>query len=213
MKIEQTYEVVRIDGDHDPLKEHPQNPNIGDDDVVDESVETNGWYGAIIAQKTTGYILAGNTRYRVAKRNGAAEIPVIWKDVDDEAALRILLVDNQSARRAEMDEEKLTLLLEGLDSLTGTGFDDVLHPLERAIEEEREGSDDEGPLAIPPDGDEPSTPSAPGGRIPVGSAVPADKYTPSWGIMVVCTSEEDQEWVHEQILEILPGHTLQVVAV
>ncbi len=206
MQIDQTYEVVRIDGDHDPLREHPQNPNKGDVDTIDESIEVNGWYGAVTAQKSTGYIIAGNHRYRTAKKRGATEVPVIWKDVDDETALRILLVDNQSARRAEMDEEKLTLILEGLTSLSGTGYDEVLHPLEEQIEAER----DEEPLAIPPVGDPGvRAPSANGGP----AAVPADKYTPSWGIMVVCESEEDQEWVHEQIQEILPGHKLQVVAV
>lgn len=207
MEIDQTYEVIRIDGNHDPLREHPENPNKGDVDTIDESIEVNGWYGAVTAQKSTGYIIAGNHRYRTAKARGATEIPVIWKDVDDEAALRILLVDNQSARKAQMDEEKLTAVLESLESLSGTGYDEILHPLEEQIEAERE----EEPLAIPPAGDPMvRPPSADGGPVP---SVPADKYTPSWGIMVVCESEEDQEWVHGQISEILPGHRLQVVAV
>lgn len=210
MEIEQTYEVVRIDGDHDPLREHPQNPNNGDDGAVDGSVDANGWYGAIVAQKSTGYILAGNTRYRVARKRKAREIPVIWKDVDDETALRIMLVDNQSARRAEMDEEKLSLILHGLESLDGTGFDNVLHPLEKAITADSElAPGDVMEAAAEAKAGDPSDPSMDVGE----RAVPADKYTPSWGIMVVCTSEEDQQWVHEQLMGLLPGHKLQVVAV
>src|SRR3954469_23661320 len=83
VEINQEYELVDIMFDKDPLKEHPDNPNRGDTEVIDESITVNGWHGAITAQKSTGYILAGNHRYRVAKQKGAKQIPVIWKDVDD----------------------------------------------------------------------------------------------------------------------------------
>lgn len=202
LKIDQVYEVVRIDGDHDPLKEHPQNPNEGDDDSVDESVDVNGWYGAVVAQKSTGYILAGNTRYRVAKRKDAKEIPVIWRDVDDDTAMRIMLADNQTARRAEMDEEKLTAILQELGDIKGTGYDSALHRLET----------EEDPPEPEPVGDVSTAPASNGGPVDPDD-IPDDKYTPAWGVMVVCTSEADQGTVFQDVQRAFPNHTLRVVAV
>lgn len=199
MVIDQEYEVVPLVGDADILKEHPQNPNRGDDETVEESVDVNGWYGAVIAQRSTGYVLAGNTRFRVARERGAKEIPVIWKDVDDEEAIRIMLVDNESARKAEMDQDTLTLLLEGLGDLRGTGYaDGGVDAALDAVEALEEGSDDTDD---------------------VGDDVPDDVYTPEYGIMIVCESEEDQADIYS-ILETsmagrggVPQRQLRVVAV
>lgn len=201
MNIDQTYEVVRIDGDHDPLKEHPQNPNKGDDEVVDESIDANGWYGAVIAQKSTGYILAGNTRYRRAKAREAPELPVIWKDVDDETAIRIMLVDNQSARRAEMDEEQLTMLLEGLESLEGTGYDSALTSLEAKLTDG--GASPEDPVA-----------SEDGGLDLDPDEIPDDEYTPEYGVMIVCDTSVQQKYIYDWLQRNgSKDWRLQVVAV
>lgn len=190
MQIDQEYEVVRLDGDHDPLREHPQNPRQGNVEAIDESIETSGWYGAVIAQKSTGYILAGNHRYRAAVARGATEIPVIWRDVDDETAVRILLGDNKIADLGGYDEELLATLLDSLDSLEGTGYSDVMARAE-AVEAGGDEDDD----------------------------VPEDRYEPEFGIMLVCESEEHQEALYEWLSEVmtrdLPGDapTMRVVAV
>ncbi|WP_139806694.1 hypothetical protein [Deinococcus hopiensis] len=42
------------------LKPHPRNPNVGNVDVIAESIKVNGFYGALVVQKSTGYILKGN---------------------------------------------------------------------------------------------------------------------------------------------------------
>ena len=49
------------------LKQHPQNPRRGNVEAIKQSIETSGFFGAIIVQKSTGYILAGNLRSRVAQ--------------------------------------------------------------------------------------------------------------------------------------------------
>lgn len=194
MKIDQTYEVVRIDGDHDPLKEHPRNPKKGDEELIDESINVNGWYGAVTAQKSSGYILAGNHRYRVAKeRQGAVEIPVIWLDVDDDSALKILLVDNKSADAGVYDEQLLEDLLASLDSLDGTGYN-----LASAQERIEEAAASKAAPAPPPVADE----------------VPDDVYKPEYGVMVVCKTEEEQQFVYNALRKTLPAEfKLQVVAV
>jgi hypothetical protein len=207
VKIDQTYEVVRLDGEHDPLREHPQNPNKGDDATVSESVGENGWYGAVVAQKSTGYILAGNTRYRVVKKRKGNLLPVIWKDVDDQTALKIMLADNQTARRATMDEEQLTLLLEGLDSLSGTGYDSVLHPLEQSIEDEKEGGDE------PPSGSAEEEVPADDDASPPPD-VPDDQYEAQYAVMIMCTTSERQQYAFEWLKRHAnPEWDIRVVAV
>ena len=109
------------------LKPHPRNVNQGDFGAIQQSVETNGFYGTIVANKRTGHILAGNHRYAVAKQLGFADVPVAWVDVDDEEELRILIADNRTTRLGIDDEERLAELLAELsqtpEGLIGTGFD------------------------------------------------------------------------------------------
>jgi len=50
-------------------------------------------------------------------------LPVIWLDVDDERALKILAVDNRSAALGGEDEEALRALLAELPDLEGSGYD------------------------------------------------------------------------------------------
>lgn len=97
---------------------------------IGASIETNGFYGTIVAQKSTGYVLAGNHRLLAAKAAGAKTLDVAWVDVDDDRALRIMLVDNKSSDDASNDEAALGALLEELSAtelqLDGTGFDALL---------------------------------------------------------------------------------------
>lgn len=192
---EQEYEVVDIDS----LFEHPENPNKGDDGAVAESVDVNGWYGAVIAQVSTGYILAGNTRWRVAKSKGVGRIPVIWKDVDDVTALRILLADNEVARRAVIDKDHVGRILDELGSLDGTGFRGLedLAADERA-DEERQAAEEATRAAEEADLDLPYEPGD-------------DVYAQQYGVIVVCEDEADQREKYDQLKEL--GWTIRVVAV
>ena len=104
------------------LQTHPHNPRRGDLSSLGESIDVNGFYGAIVAQKSTGHILAGNHRYLAAKQKNAAFLPVIWLDVDDDQAKKILLADNRTSDLAVYDEEELSALLQSLESLDGTGY-------------------------------------------------------------------------------------------
>jgi hypothetical protein len=60
--ISQEYAIVPVDS----LETHPRNVNQGDIGAIYESIGANGFYGAIVAQKSTGRILAGNHRYQAA---------------------------------------------------------------------------------------------------------------------------------------------------
>lgn len=111
--------------DADSLRPHPDNPNNGDEEVVSESLEINGMYRQIIVQRSTRYILAGHTTWNSAIGLGAEQVPAVLLDVDDDTALRILAVDNESARRGWMDHSAELRLLEKVKAsdgrLLGTG--------------------------------------------------------------------------------------------
>jgi hypothetical protein len=108
------------------LSPHPGNPNNGDYEEIAVSIEVNGMYRPVEAQRSTGFVLAGNTTYAACLLLDATIIPVVWLDVDDIAATRILLGDNQLARLAIMDQAllqpQIATLLETELRLLGTGY-------------------------------------------------------------------------------------------
>lgn len=110
----------------DQVRQHPENPNNGDDESVLESVQVNGFYTAITADPKTGYIVAGNTRYRVLCALGATQIPVIWEEKDVDGQRRILIGDNKLGKLAVIDDaaqiEMLKRLQETELGLAGSGF-------------------------------------------------------------------------------------------
>lgn len=137
--VEQQYELVALDA----LHLHPRNVNQGDIGAIHGSIAHNGFYGAVIAQRSTGRILAGNHRYQAATQSKAETIPVIWVDVDDEAALRILLADNRTTRLGHDDPAALAELLQEIQAdtgtLDGTGYDgDALDQLLKDLEGNKE---------------------------------------------------------------------------
>jgi ParB-like chromosome segregation protein Spo0J len=130
----------------DELTPHPQNPRQGDIGAIVESIRVNGFFNVIGVQRSTGYIVFGNHRWLAAKEvrkliltdpdwegwpqlwgTDLATIPVVYLDVDDEAALRMLLADNRLSDLATYDDHSLATLLTDLhqqtaDALAGTGY-------------------------------------------------------------------------------------------
>jgi len=109
------------------VRQHPDNPNNGDVDIVIESIQVNGYVNPIIVQEETGFIVAGNTRYAAMLALGQTAIPAIKVRQTDEGAKRYLVADNQTARLARMDESQLATILQELKEsdigIIGTGFD------------------------------------------------------------------------------------------
>ena len=94
----------------DRLEPHPMNPRRGDVDLIRESIRRNGWHGSIVAQRSSGYILAGNHRFLAGRAEGIERFPVHWVDLDDDAALRVLLADNRTSDVATYDDPTLLQL-------------------------------------------------------------------------------------------------------
>ena len=121
--ISQEYEQVSVDR----IKPHNRNVNQGDGGKIYQSIQDLGFYGACVVQRSTRLILAGSHRWEAAKQAGMPAVPVIWADVDDDAALRIMLSDNATARAGNDNPNALAELLAELagtdKGLSGTGFD------------------------------------------------------------------------------------------
>lgn len=120
-----------------------KNPRRGDISAIRESLESNGQYKPIVANKRTNEILAGNHTWKAAVSLGWKEIAVSWVDVDEEAAARIILVDNRSNDLSSYSNEDLAELLDSLGSIDGTGYsqddlDDLLANLQPAEDDEWE---------------------------------------------------------------------------
>jgi ParB-like chromosome segregation protein Spo0J len=111
----------------DTLVPHPQNVRQGDVGAIVESLRVHGQYRPIVVQAGTKHILAGNHTWKAAKALDWKEIEAVEVDVDDEQALRILLIDNRANDLATYNDSALAELLKQLaDSeaeLKGTGFD------------------------------------------------------------------------------------------
>lgn len=121
--LDQKYELVSIS----KLKPHPKNPRRGVVSVIQESIDANGFYGALVVQKSTNYILVGNHRFKAARETGITELPVVFIDVDDERATKILLADNRANDKAEYDDKELADLLSSLSNtsdLIGSLYDE-----------------------------------------------------------------------------------------
>lgn len=110
------------------LTPHPENARRGNKGVIGESMDVHGFYGTIIVQKSTGYIVAGNHRYRVAVEKGAKELPTLVMELTDKEAMEILLIDNRANDEAGYDEAALTAILQKHrrenGTLVGTGYND-----------------------------------------------------------------------------------------
>lgn len=124
--VEQTYEPLLPLAQ---LRPHPKNANVGDEDVLDESLSATGFYGALLVQPPEGRrknyrILAGHTRSRRAQARGADSLPcLVLHGLSDKDAARIVAVDNRSTRRGYDDAERLAELLSIMDGdLAGSGF-------------------------------------------------------------------------------------------
>ena len=104
------------------LKGYDKNPRKGNVKAIAESLEINRQYRPIVVQESTKKILAGNHTWQAAKSLGWAEIAVVYVDVNDEEAKRIVLADNKTNDLADYDGQILAELLRDLGTADGTGY-------------------------------------------------------------------------------------------
>jgi hypothetical protein len=108
------------------MRPHPSNPNRGDVDAIAESIEGIGFYGVVVVHESTGHILIGEHRWTAAQTVGLGEVPAIVVDCDDDTARAIMVGDNEYAKLARWDVERLVAVLEQQRAsplgLAATGF-------------------------------------------------------------------------------------------
>lgn len=121
-KGELTTELVGID----EINLHPKNVRHGDVGAISESLKAHGQYRAIVVQRSTRNILAGNHTWKAAKALGWKQIAVHFIDCDDDKAMRILLADNRANDLASYDDTALADLLKEL-SATDLGLEATLY--------------------------------------------------------------------------------------
>ena len=143
--------VEMVPADSGRISVHPENARKGNLELIRESIRENGFYGAVVAQRTTGHIVVGNHRFLAAVEEGINEVPVMWIDKTDAEARRLLLIDNRSSDTGTYDDTSLADLLalvrDDLSDLTGTGYTDddldaLLFGLEAAADDLGELMDD-----------------------------------------------------------------------
>ena len=100
----------------------PMNARQGDIGLISESLGKNGQFRPIVVNKRDNSILVGNHTWKAAKMLGWKEIAVTFVDVDDEAAARIVLVDNRTADLGSYDHVELAEILQTLPAFEGTGY-------------------------------------------------------------------------------------------
>lgn len=124
------------------LSRYHANPRRGDAGEIAASLRRNGQYRPLVVNRGSltsrpAEILAGNHTADGAEIEGWERIAVVWVDVDDEGAARIVAADNRTADLGGYDDRLLLELLSGLPDLEGTGYDDdALAALEAAVAEE-----------------------------------------------------------------------------
>lgn len=78
----------------------------------------------MLAQRSTGTVIAGHTRFAAAKRLGLKTIPVVWLDLEGAEADLYSLADNKLSELAGWDTGLLAAQFEALrnEDLTVAGF-------------------------------------------------------------------------------------------
>lgn len=97
------------------LRPHPRNARRGDVRLIAGSLARHGQYRPILVQRSSNVVVAGYHTWQAAQLLGWTHIAVLPLDLDDDAALRLLLMDNRSSDVAEYD----TGLLAELHDLIG----------------------------------------------------------------------------------------------
>jgi ParB-like chromosome segregation protein Spo0J len=105
---------------------YPGNPRRGDVAVIRESLKENGQFAPLVVQTSTRYVLAGNHTMLAARSLRWAEIDVVFVDVDDQRARKIVLAANRTADKGGYDSDALVELLSYLEGdYAGTGYDEA----------------------------------------------------------------------------------------
>lgn len=107
----------------DALVPFPGNPRRGSVAEIAAALEQHGQLRPAVVNLRTRYVLIGNHMLRAARTLGWRELDVIWVDLDEHQARRLLLLDNRLSDKADYDVNELLAMLESFEDLDGTGYE------------------------------------------------------------------------------------------
>jgi len=152
----------------DDITPHPRNVHSGDIPTIADSLDAHGQYKPVIVQRSTGFVCAGNHTWKAARNVLQWDrIAALHLEVDDDQALRILVMDNRSAAKGADDPHALADLLRELGDLAGTGYSpDELTALLASLEAAEQA---------PEPGEE-----------------PGEDLQQAWGVVIACGTRDEQ---------------------
>lgn len=174
------------------LRPHPQNyrehPPAQRRHIA-RSITRHGFYRNVVVARD-GTILAGHGVVEAAKEAKLEAIPVVRLDLDadDPEALKVLTGDNEIARLALIDDERLATLLATVretspDALLGTGFGESdLTDLLRIVASRGEPPAPEAEWVGMPDYDQPDARSVAHATVHFASEADADAFFEKLGV-------------------------------
>jgi DNA methylase/ParB-like nuclease domain len=122
----------------DELRPLPGNPRRGDVEAIARSLAAFGQRKPIVANRTTGEVIAGNHTLLAARSLSWSEVAVVWVTDDQATAHAYALADNRTAELGTYDDEALATLLaevyeadEELFAATGWTDDDLTDLLDQ----------------------------------------------------------------------------------
>lgn len=116
-RVPQSADLVAIDS----VQPFPNNPRQGDIGAISESLRHLGQFRPLVVNQRTNRILVGNHTWYAAKSLGWTDIAIVTVDLDENAELALVLIDNRTSDLATYDDTALLNLLT-TTPLTGTGF-------------------------------------------------------------------------------------------
>jgi hypothetical protein len=149
--------IRRLAAPVESLTLHPKNPRHGVVPKIAASLTRFGQVKPIVAQASTGHIVAGNHTYRAALSLDWPLIAVVRVEMTDEDAEAYMVADNRTSDVATNDDAALLAILETMSDtgqLAGTGFEpDDVEDLRAALDaiHETTPEDFQGGYSEPPE--------------------------------------------------------------
>jgi len=107
---------------------NPKNANIHSEEQIDRLarlIEFQGFRNPLIVSNRSGFLVSGHGRLMAAQKLKLKKVPVIYQDFISEAQeYAYVISDNEIARWAKLDEEKLKIELIRLDE-SGEDLGDI----------------------------------------------------------------------------------------
>lgn len=109
------------------IKPHPDNYKIHTPEQLASLRASLNVFGCTqpIKVNLEGYIVAGHGMYQLYQEEGFTHAPVLYEALDKRLSKAYLVADNETARKAETDNDKLALLLQDAAEIPDFDFEAV----------------------------------------------------------------------------------------